>query len=48
VIEGTNLTTEAIMSLLRGGEAVENVAESFRITIEAVLAAKAFEQQNAA
>jgi uncharacterized protein (DUF433 family) len=47
-IEGTNLTTESIMTLLRGGEAVENIAESFRITPEAVLAAKAFEQQKAA
>jgi uncharacterized protein (DUF433 family) len=48
VIEGTNLTTETIMSLLRGGEAAEDIAESFRISPEAVLAAKAFEQQRAA
>ena len=48
VIEGTNLTTEALMSLLRGGESAENIAESFRITTEAVIAAKAFEQQKAA
>lgn len=48
VIEGTNLTTEAVMSLLRGGESAENIAESFRISTEAVLAAKAFEQQKAA
>ncbi len=48
VIEGTNLTTEAVMSLLRGGESAENVAESFRISTEAVLAAKAFELQKAA
>lgn len=48
VIEGTNLTTETIMSLLRGGEAVENVAESFQIPLDAVLSAKAFEQQKAA
>ena len=48
VIEGTNLTTEAVMSLLRGGEAVENIAESFRVAPVAVLAAKAFEQQRAA
>ena len=48
VIDGTNLTTEAVMALLRGGEAVENIAESFRITPAAVLAAKSFEQQKAA
>lgn len=47
-IDGTNLTTEAIVSLLRGGEAVENVAESFHIPVDAVLATKAFEQQKAA
>jgi uncharacterized protein (DUF433 family) len=48
VIKGTNLTTEAIMSLLRGGEAVENIAESYQIDTEAVMAARAFEQQKAA
>ncbi len=48
VIDGTNLTTEAVMSLLNGGEAVENIAESFRVAPPAVLAAKAFEQQKAA
>lgn len=48
VIDGTNITTEAIMSLLRGGETVENIAESFQIEPEAVTAAKAFEQQKAA
>lgn len=48
VIDGTNLTTEAIMALLRGGEAVENIAESLQISPEAVQAAKAFEQQKAA
>ncbi len=48
VIDGTNLTTEAVMSLLNGGEAVENIAESFRVAPAAILAAKAFEQQKAA
>lgn len=48
VILGTNITTQAIMSLLRGGETVENLAESYRIDPEAVLAAKAFEQMKAA
>jgi uncharacterized protein (DUF433 family) len=36
------------MSLLRGGEAVENIAESYQIDTEAVMAARAFEQQKAA
>ena len=45
VIDGTNITTEAIMSLLRGGEAVDDVAVSFEIDTQAVIAAQAFEQQ---
>lgn len=45
VIDGTNITTEAILSLLRGGEAVEDIAESFEIDPQAVLAAQAFEQR---
>ncbi|MCF7674560.1 MAG: DUF433 domain-containing protein [Akkermansiaceae bacterium] len=48
VIDGTNLTTEAIMSRLRGGEAVENIAESFRVAPAAIMAANMFEQQKAA
>ncbi|MCX6874454.1 MAG: DUF433 domain-containing protein [Verrucomicrobia bacterium] len=48
VIDGTNLTTEAVMALLRGGEAVDNIADSFRVAPAAILAAKAFEQQKAA
>ena len=48
VIEGTNITTEAIHSLLRGGEAVEDIAESFEIDIQAVISAQAFEQQKVA
>jgi len=48
VIEGTNITTEAIMSLLRGGEPPENIAESFSIPLAAVNAARSFEQSKAA
>ncbi len=47
-IEGTNVTTEAIMSLVRGGEAVEDIAEYLSITPEAVKAAKTFETSKAA
>jgi len=47
-IEGTNVTTEAIMSLVRGGEMVEDIADSLDITPEAVRAAKAFELSKAA
>jgi uncharacterized protein (DUF433 family) len=43
VIEGTNLTTETIMSMLRSGETVENVADSFQIEPAAIMAAKVFE-----
>lgn len=47
-IEGTNVTTEAILSLLRGGETPEDVAESLAIPLNAVQAARAFEQHKAA
>ncbi len=46
VIEGTNITTEAIISLLRGGEAVEDIAESFEIDQQALMAALEFESFN--
>ena len=47
-IEGTNVTTEAILSLLRGGETPEDVAESLAISLNAVQAARAFELHKAA
>lgn len=48
VVEGTNVTTEAIMSLVRGGETVEDIAGSLAISLEAVKAAKAFELSQSA
>ncbi len=48
VIEGTNITTEAIISLLRGRDAVEDIAESFQIDPQAIIAARTFEQIKAA
>lgn len=48
VIDGTNVTTEAIVSLVRGGEAVEDIADSLAISVEAVKAAKSFEFNKAA
>jgi uncharacterized protein (DUF433 family) len=48
VIEGTNITTEAVISLLRGGDAVEDIAESFQIDPQAIIAARTFEQIKAA
>lgn len=48
VIEGTNVTTEAIMSLARGGESVEDIADALEISPAAVKAAKAFELSKAA
>ena len=48
VIEGTNITTEAIMSLVRGGENLEDIADSLAITPEDVKAARAFELSKAA
>jgi uncharacterized protein (DUF433 family) len=48
VIEGTNISTEAIASLLRGGESVENIAESFQISLKEVHAAQTFELRDVA
>lgn len=48
VIEGTNLTTEAVMSLLRGGDTEEDIAEAFQVDLAAILAARLFEQIKAA
>jgi uncharacterized protein (DUF433 family) len=48
VIEGTNLTTEAVMSLLRGGDTEEDIAEAFQVDLAAILAARLFEQKKAA
>lgn len=47
-IKGTNLTTEAICSLLRGGDAVEDVAGAFQISMDDVIAARDFEMKRAA
>jgi uncharacterized protein (DUF433 family) len=47
-VEGTNVTTEAIMALLRGGETLEDVADVMELSVEAVMAARAFETSKAA
>ena len=48
VIVGTNITTESIASLIRGGEQVEDVAIDFRLEPEQVQEAYSFEQRLAA
>lgn len=48
VIDGTNVTTEAIASLLRGGENIEDVAADFGLEPGKVQEAWAFEQRIAA
>ena len=48
VIDGTNVTTEAVMALLRGGETIEDVADSLAISDVAVRAARIFEMKRAA
>ena len=48
VIEGTNLATETIASLVKGGETLEGVAEAYQIDRAAVEAAWDFEQRMAA
>lgn len=47
-IEGTNITTAAIMALLRGGETVEDVSDSMDLAEDAVKAARNFESNKAA
>jgi uncharacterized protein (DUF433 family) len=48
VIEGTNITTEAIASLVRGGENPGDVAANFGLEVRQVEEAWAFEQRVAA
>jgi uncharacterized protein (DUF433 family) len=48
VISGTNITTEALACLIRGGEKVEDVAQDFRLEPEQVEEAWAFERHLAA
>ena len=48
VIGGTNITTEAIGCLIRGGEKIEDVAEDFRLQTTKVQEAWDFEQRLAA
>lgn len=48
VVDGTNVTTEAIMSLVRGGESFIDIADAFEISLEDVKAARAFEMSKAA
>ena len=48
IITGTNVTTESIASLLRGGERIENLAGDFRLDPNQVREAWDFEMQFAA
>ena len=48
VVEGTNVTTETILALLKGGESIEDIADSFHIPEDAVRAARVFETKKAA
>ncbi len=48
VIDGTNITTEAIASLIRGGEKIDDVASDFQIGHAHVEEAWGFEQRLAA
>lgn len=48
VIIGTNVTTEALACLIRGGEKIEDVAEDFRLEPAQVEAAWEFERRLAA
>ena len=48
IINGTNITTEAIASLIRGGEKTEDIAADFRLDPEQVQQAWGFESRLAA
>lgn len=48
IIDGTNITTEAIASLIRGGEKIEDVAADFRLDPAKVQEAWGFETRLAA
>jgi uncharacterized protein (DUF433 family) len=48
VIVGTNLTTQAIAQLIRGGEHLEMVADDFQLPVGHVQEAWRFEQKLAA
>ena len=48
VIRGTNITTEALSCLIRGGERVEDVARDFRLEPNMVECAVSFEERLAA
>jgi uncharacterized protein (DUF433 family) len=48
VISGTNITTEALACLIRGGEKIEDVAQDFRLEPEQVENAWDFERRLAA
>ncbi|MCW1916364.1 DUF433 domain-containing protein [Luteolibacter sp. GHJ8] len=47
-IVGTNITTEAICSMLRSGDSSEDIAEAFQVSLEHVSVARAFEMKRAA
>ena len=48
IIRGTNITTEALACLIRGGEKIEDVAQDFRLQPEQVENAWEFERRLAA
>jgi len=48
VVVGTNITTEALASLIKGGEKFEDIADDFRLDPEAVQEAWRFESRQAA
>lgn len=48
VIDGTNITTEALACLIRGGEKIEDIAQDFRLELSQVEDAWEFEQRLAA
>jgi len=48
VIAGTNLATETIASLIRGGESIDDIAREYEIPRESIKEAWRFEQRQAA
>jgi uncharacterized protein (DUF433 family) len=48
VISGTNITTEALNSLARGGDRLEDIADDYGLTLDQVQSALRFENHQAA
>jgi len=47
-LAGTNLTTEAVANLVRGGESIDDIAHEYDLSREFIDAARSYENRIAA